>query len=80
MKSQIFLIVKKKKVIQWLNDEDLIIKQLKNKKLKNKWKLIAKQFKNKTPAQVYLRSKILDPRFKKGKFSKEEDEKIKKLV
>jgi len=80
MKNIIFITVKKKNLPLWSEEEDNIIKNFINLKQKNKWKIIASKLLNKTPQQIYLRSKIIDPHLKKGKFSKEEDDKLKKLV
>jgi len=81
MKTKIFLIEKKKKLTAlWTKEEDEQIRQYLSLNPKNKWKFIAAKLKNKTATQVFLRSKIIDPNLKKGKFSNEEDRILKKLV
>jgi len=79
-KQDIFVISKIKKQLLWSKKEDDMIRSLINTKSKCKWNLISSKLKNKSPSQIYLRSKLIDPNLKKGKFSKEEDENLKRLV
>jgi len=78
--KHIFLVLKKRKSPLWSEEEDEIIRQNINLKQKNKWNIISLKLKNKTATQAYLRSKLIDPNLKKGKFSIEEDQKLRQLV
>jgi len=80
MKTKIFKIAKNNKSSIWsLEEDDLLRNHLKIKK-RNKWQSIAERLNNKSLSQIYLRSHLINPNLKKGKFSKEEDEKLKGLV
>jgi len=72
--------IEKKNFSLWTKEEDDILKNKLKKKKKNKWQLIVSKLNNKSISQIYLRAKLIDPRLKKGTFSKEEDRKLKELV
>jgi len=80
MKTKIFHITKKRNFILWSEEEDNLLREQLKIKRRNNWKFIAQKLKNKSISQIYLRVKIIDPKLKKGKFSKEEDEKLTRLV
>lgn len=70
MKDFPFLITKMTKSSS--KDEDELLLFLTNN-IGNKWKFISKYFPNKNTLECFKRFSIIDPRFKKGKFSEEED-------
>ncbi len=90
-RNQIFLIskVKQAKSLQnqskirkiWSKQEDeLILNLSKSLPRKDKWILIAKKLKSKTPLECYRRLKSIDPKFKKGRWTPQEDYSLLQLV
>ena len=76
MKKSIFVVKKVPSYPVWSDFEDDIIKSVIKIRKRNKWKFFAEKFINKTPTQCHNRSKILNLSIKKGKWSKEEDERL----
>lgn len=84
MTKKIFFIRKVLKIDHqniWLKEEDeLLISLVKNPQNKINWKIISNFLPNKSPTQCYRRYKSINPCFKKGRWSQEEDAKLKMLL
>lgn len=80
MKKSPFFIVRGKKTLKWSEDEDKLLLELVNVKLGKKWKLISTYFKEKSRFDCYTRYFQINPTIKKGKWTKEEDDLLVKLV
>jgi len=84
MTKKIFFIRKvlridEKKV--WSKEEDnLLIKLVINSQSKTNWKIICGFIPNKIQTQCYRRYKSINPSFKKGRWTEEEDDKLKMLL
>ena len=76
MKNLIFTIKKNKNYSKWTEQEDFILMDnLKSLKIRNKWKTITKIL-NKKVYDCINRFKILNPIFKKGHWTPEEDNQV----
>lgn len=64
----------------WRTDEDQILINIAKLMKRNKWRHASSLLNNKTPNQCYLRYKIINPIIKKGRWSLDEDSKLKDLV
>jgi hypothetical protein len=78
--SKIFSIVKIKNKKKWTKDEDQLLIDLADRFKEKHWKDISSSFSNKNALQCFSRYKRIRPGIIKGSWSKEEDEKILKLV
>lgn len=66
---------------EWTKQEDNLILMLsKTLPRKDKWITIAKKINTKSPLECYRRLKSIDPKFKKGRWTAEEDLLLLKLV
>lgn len=80
MKNLIFSIKKNKNYSKWTEQEDYILMDnLKSLKIRNKWKTITKIL-NKKVYDCINRFKILNPIFKKGHWTSEEDNQVSILI
>jgi len=77
---KIFMIDKVKKQNTWSEEEDEILLQLVQKYSSKNWKEISKNFINKKAIQCYSRYKQIKPGLKKGLWTPEEDDEVRKLV
>ena len=84
MRKQIFFI---RKVLKtdvsnfWTKEEDEILKSFtKNSSNKVNWKFLCNFIPNKSPTQCYRRYKSINPSYRKGRWSEEEDVKLKMLL
>ena len=69
------------KKITWTEEEDkMLLESYKTFSRDSRWKLISAVLKIKSPNQCYRRYKTINPVFKKGRWSKEEDYLLLKLV
>jgi len=73
--------IQNKKRKSWTKQEDeLILNLSKTLPRKEKWILISKKIKTKTPLECYRRLKSIDPKFKKGRWTPQEDFLLLQLV
>jgi len=77
---KIFRIRKRNINKNWTEEEDNSLIDLVNNKYGKKWKIIHMFFPKRTKFECYNRYVQINPQIKKGKWSKEEDQKIKNLV
>lgn len=84
MTKKVFFIRKVLKIDQyniWSQEEDdTLIKLVINSKTKINWKLICKFLPKKNQTQCYRRFKSINPSFRKGRWTEEEDAKLKLLL
>lgn len=84
MTKKVFFIRKVLKIDSqniWSKEEDdLLIKLVQNSENKINWKFICNFIPNKNPTQCYRRYKSINPSFKKGRWTEEEDSKLKMLL
>jgi myb proto-oncogene protein len=78
--EQIFQIIKIKNKKKWTREEDILLIKLAEQHREKHWKDISKHFVNKNALQCFSRYKRIRPGIVKGAWSREEDEKIMKLV
>jgi hypothetical protein len=78
--KKIFSIVKIKNKKKWTKEEDQLLIELADKFKEKHWKDISLSFHNKNALQCFSRYKRIRPGIIKGSWSKEEDERILKLV
>jgi hypothetical protein len=76
----IFEIIKIKNKKKWTKEEDLLLIKLAEKHKEKHWKDISAHFSNKNALQCFSRYKRIRPGIIKGSWTKEEDERILKLV
>jgi hypothetical protein len=69
-----------KKLPFWTEKEDKIILELGKSMKRNKWIEAAKFVDNKTPRHCYFRYKTINPEYKKGFWTKDEDELLLKYI
>lgn len=88
-KEQIFTIAKTKQTNTCQNkrrknwtkqEDDLILNLSKSLPRKEKWISIAKIIQTKTPLECYRRLKSIDPKFKKGRWTRQEDHLLLQMV
>ena len=79
-KNKIFNIRKVKNQRKWNKEEDMLLIQLVEKYQQKNWRKISYHFGNKTSLQCFSRYKRIRPGIRKGKWKKEEDEMIIKLI
>lgn len=84
MTKNIFFIRKVIKLNQSNNwtkiEDDLLISLVKNSQNKINWKYLCNFLSNKSPTQCYRRYKSINPSYRKGRWTKEEDRKLKILL
>jgi hypothetical protein len=78
--SLIFQIIKIKNKKKWTCDEDKMLIRLAEAHREKHWKDISKHFTNKNALQCFSRYKRIRPGIIKGAWSREEDDKIMRLV
>jgi hypothetical protein len=78
--NQIFQIIKIKNKKKWSKEEDTLLIKLAEKYKEKHWKEISKNFSNKNALQCFSRYKRIRPGIVKGSWSKEEDDRILRLV
>ena len=79
-KNKIFNIRKVKNQRKWNKEEDMLLIQLVEKYQQKNWRKVSCHFGNKTSLQCFSRYKRIRPGIRKGKWKKEEDEMIIKLI
>ena len=72
--------VKKTRRIVWTNEEDTQLLTLVRSGYRGKWKYISTHFPGKSNFDCYIRFGKINPSYKKGKWSEEEDERILNLI
>lgn len=73
-------IFKIQKIKKWSEDEDKLLLELVKSNQRNKWKIISQHFSNKTPSDCRQRYDIIQPNITRGRWKKEEDQKILKYI
>lgn len=79
-RGKLFEITKTKIQKKWSKEEDLLLLELTKKYNSKCWKKISSNFEDKSPLQCFSRYKRIRPGIIKGSWTKEEDEKIIKMV